>query len=126
MYTTALPPAALGASLAALSLVRKNVSYKKTLWQNIDYMRRRLGEAGFNLKNSTGPIVPIVVGSDAMTLAMQERLMKKGIFLQAIRPPTVPKGTSRLRLTIVRGFTKDDMDRALEALVDAGRRLNLI
>jgi 8-amino-7-oxononanoate synthase len=126
MYTTALPPAALGASLAALGLVRKDASYKKTLWQNIDYVRRRLVEAGFNLKNSTGPIIPIVVGGDTMTLAMQERLMKKGIFLQAIRPPTVPKGTSRLRLTVVRGFTKDDMDRALEAIIDVGKKMKLI
>ena len=89
-------------------------------------MRQRLSEAGFNLKNSRGPIMPIVVGPDAMTLAMQERLMKKGIFLQAIRPPTVPKGTSRLRLTVVRGFSKDDMDRAIEALIDAGKKMGLI
>jgi 8-amino-7-oxononanoate synthase len=126
MYTTALPPAALAASRAALGLIRKDISHKKTLWQNIDYMRRHLGGAGFNLKNSTGPIIPIVVGPDAMTLAMQERLMKKGIFLQAIRPPTVPKGTSRLRLTVVRDFTKDDMDHAIEALVDVGKKMKLI
>jgi 7-keto-8-aminopelargonate synthetase-like enzyme len=89
-------------------------------------MRRHLSEAGFNLKNSAGAIIPIVVGPDAMTLAMQERLMKKGIFLQAIRPPTVPKGTSRLRLTVVRGFTKTDMDYAIEALIDTGSEMRLI
>jgi 7-keto-8-aminopelargonate synthetase-like enzyme len=126
MYTTALPPAPLAASRAALALIKKDMSYKKTLWQNIDYMRRQLSEAGFNLKNSTGPIIPIVVGGDELTLNMQERLMKKGIFLQAIRPPTVPKGTSRLRLTVVRGFTKDDMDYAIEALIETGRKMKLI
>jgi 8-amino-7-oxononanoate synthase len=126
MYTTALPPAALGASRAALGLIKKDVSYKKTLWQNIDYMRRHLNEAGFNLKNSAGPIIPIVVGPDATTLTMQECLMKRGIFLQAIRPPTVSKGTSRLRLTVVRGFTKDDMDRAVEALINVGKKMKLI
>jgi len=126
MYTTALPPAALAASLAALRLIRKDTSYKETLWQNIDYMRQRLNEAGFNLKDSKGPIIPIVVGPDAMTLTMQESLLKKGIFLQAIRPPTVPKGTSRLRLTVVRGFTKDEMDRALDGIIDVGKRMRLI
>ena len=126
MYTTALPPSALAASLAALRLIRKDMSYKKNLWQNIDYVRQNLDEAGFNLKDSTGPIIPIVVGSDAMTLSMQERLMKKGIFLQAIRPPTVPKGTSRLRLTVVRGFTKNEMDQALEAIIDVGKKMKLI
>lgn len=126
MYTTALPPAALGASLAALNLIKKDVSYKKALWHNIDYMRRHLSEAGFNLKNSSGPIIPIVVGGDAMTLTMQERLLEQGIFLQAIRPPTVPKGTSRLRLTIVRDFTRSDMDCAIGALIDVGKKMKLI
>jgi 7-keto-8-aminopelargonate synthetase-like enzyme len=126
MYTTALPPAALGASLASLRIISKERSYKKTLWNNIDYMRRHLIEAGFNLKDSMGPIIPIVVGPDAMTLTMQERLMRKGIFLQAIRPPTVPRGTSRLRLTVVRGFTKNEMDRAIEAIIDTGREMKLI
>jgi 7-keto-8-aminopelargonate synthetase-like enzyme len=57
---------------------------------------------------------------------MQNQLLKKGLFLQAIRPPTVPEGTSRLRLTVVRGLTKDDMDYAIEALVNAGQKMGLI
>lgn len=126
MYTTALPPAALAASLAALAIVKKDRSHRKALWKNIDYIRRNLGDAGFDMKNSTGPIIPIVVGPDAMTLAMQERLLEKGIFLQAIRPPTVPKGTSRLRLTVVAGFTKADMDRALEAIIETGREMKIV
>lgn len=126
MYTTALPPAALGASLAALDLIAGDTSYKEALWRNIDYMRQRLGDAGFDLKESIGPIVPIVVGGDAMTITMQELLLEKGIFLQAIRPPTVPEGSSRLRLTVVRDFTRDDMDYALEALIDTGKRMKLI
>ncbi len=126
MYTTALPPAALAASLASLRIISKDISYKKILWKNIDYMRRHLVEAGFNLKDSVGPIIPIVVGSDSMTLDIQERLMERGIFLQAIRPPTVPRGTSRLRLTVVRGFTKDEMNRAVEAIIDVGKKMRLI
>lgn len=126
MYTTALPPAALGASLASLGIIGKDRSHKKTLWKNIDYMRRRLVEAGFNLKDSVGPIIPIVVGPDAVTLTMQERLLERGVFLQAIRPPTVPRGTSRLRLTVVRGFTKNEMDRAVEAIIDVGKQMKLI
>jgi len=57
---------------------------------------------------------------------MQELLMRKGLFLQGIRPPTVPEGTSRLRLTVVRGFTQDDMDYAIETIVDAGKKMELI
>jgi 7-keto-8-aminopelargonate synthetase-like enzyme len=126
MYTTALPASSLAASVAALRLIKKNTSFKDELWRNIDYMRGNLTGIGFDLKDSAGPIIPIVVGEDKKTLAMQNQLLKKGLFLQAIRPPTVPEGTSRLRLTVVRGLTKDDMDYAIEALVNAGQKMGLI
>jgi 7-keto-8-aminopelargonate synthetase-like enzyme len=96
------------------------------LWKNIDYMRQGLLGLGFDLKRSEGPIVPIVVGEDSKAIRMQQMLLEKGIFLQAIRPPTVPAGTSRLRLTIVRGLTKEDMDEALEALQQVGKEVGLI
>ncbi len=126
MYTTALPPAALGGSLAALSLIDGDVSYKDALWENVSYVRAGLAGAGFDLKNSVGPIVPVVVGEDAMAVKMQEMLMERGLFLQAIRPPTVASGTSRLRLTVVRDFTKADLDYAIETLIDAGKKIELI
>ncbi len=126
MYTTALPPSSLAASLAALRLIKMDISFKEELWENIDYMRNSLIQAGFDLKESAGPIIPIVVGDDAKTVKMQEILMEKGLFLQAIRPPTVPEGTSRLRLTVVKGFAKDEMDYAIETLVQAGKTMGLI
>ncbi len=126
MYTTALPPATIAASLAALNLLKKDLSPKEGLWRNIDYLRRNLIDAGFDLKESEGPIIPIVVGDDRKTVKMQEALMDKGCFLQAIRPPTVPKGTSRLRLTVVRGFTQDELDYTTEALFETGKVMGLI
>ncbi|HVN95187.1 MAG TPA: 8-amino-7-oxononanoate synthase [Syntrophorhabdaceae bacterium] len=126
MYTTALPPSVLAASLAALNLIERDTSHKEALWRNIDYMRKHLGEAGFDLKQSAGPIIPILVGKDATALAMHQTLMRKGIFLTAMRPPTVPSGTSRLRLTIVSGFTKDELNYALRAIIDAGGKMKLI
>ena len=126
MYTTALPPPALGAARAALSLVQESSSFKDELWSNIEYLRRGLKEAGFHLQDSFGPIVPIVVGEDTATVEMQEALLEKGLFLQAIRPPTVPPGTSRLRFTIVRDLTREDMDYTIEALSTAGKKQGLI
>jgi len=67
-----------------------------------------------------------VVGRDADAVKMQKMLMKKGFFLQAIRPPTVPTGTSRLRLTVVRGFSREQMDSAIEAITEAGRKMKLV
>jgi len=126
MYTTALPPPALGAARAALSLVQESSSFKDELWSNIEYLRRGLKEAGFHLQDSFGPIVPIVVGEDTATVEMQEALLEKCLFLQAIRPPTVPPGTSRLRFTIVRDLTREDMDYTIEALSTAGKKQGLI
>jgi len=126
MYTTALPPAALAASQAALDLVAGDLSFKEDLWSNIEYMRSGLLSAGFDLKESVGPIIPIVVGRDADAVKMQKMLMVKGFFLQAIRPPTVPTGTSRLRLTVVRGFSREQMDSAIEAITEAGRKMKLV
>lgn len=126
MYTTALPPAALGAAQGALGLVANDPSYKDQLWRNIDYMRSRLTRAGFDLKDSVGPIIPIVVGKDSDAVKMQSMIMKDGFFLQAIRPPTVPSGTSRLRLTVVRDFTQEQMDGAIDAIIAAGKKMKLI
>jgi 7-keto-8-aminopelargonate synthetase-like enzyme len=126
MYTTALPPSSLAASISALRLIKNDKSFKTELWNNINYIRDVLVQAGFDLKESTGPIIPIVVGEDAKALKMQEILMERGLFLQAIRPPTVPEGASRLRLTVIKGFSKDEMDYALKTLIDAGRMMGLI
>lgn len=126
MYTTALPASTLAAARKALELVGSDSSIKEGLWMNIRYMRDRLIEAGFDLKKSCGPIVPIIVGEDRKTIEMQRLLLEKGIFLQAIRPPTVPQGSSRLRLTIVRGFSRADMDEALTGLMETGREVGII
>jgi 8-amino-7-oxononanoate synthase len=126
MYTTALPASSLASAMKALEMIGQDTTYKDRLWKNIDYMRMRLNTAGFDLKDSVGPIIPIVVGEDAKTLRMQESLMRKGLFLQGIRPPTVPEGTSRLRLTVVRGFTQEDMDYAIETIIHAGKKMELI
>ncbi|MDR2018470.1 MAG: 8-amino-7-oxononanoate synthase [Syntrophobacterales bacterium] len=126
MYTTALSPSVLAASIASIRLIKDNPSFRDDLWGNIEYIRRHMRDAGFDLKDSIGPIVPVVVGEDAKAVEMQHILMEKGVFIQAVRPPTVPPGTSRLRLTVVRSLTMDEMDFAINVLKYAGKKAGLI
>ncbi|MCX8023067.1 MAG: 8-amino-7-oxononanoate synthase [Syntrophorhabdaceae bacterium] len=126
MYTTSIPASSLASSLAALRIIKNDLSFKDKLWANIKRMREGLKGAGLDLKESYGPIIPIVVGEDSKAVKMQELLMEKGLFLQAIRPPTVPEGTSRLRLTVVSGFTEEEIDYAVHSIIDIGKRLGII
>lgn len=104
IYTTALPPAVVAASLAALHLVQDDLSLKERLWKNVNYF------------GAQSPVVPIIIGGASKTMEVAQQLFEKGIWAQPIRPPTVPEGTSRIRLTIMATHTKEHLDRCLEAL----------
>ena len=81
---------------------------------------------GFNTLLSQTPIIPIVVGEPAVAVEFSRRLLEQGIFVSAIRPPTVPQNTARLRLTVMATHTRGDLDYVLEKLRAIGRSLNLI
>lgn len=123
MYTTAPPASFAAASLAALDLLEREPSLRKELWENVFYVRKALAESGFDLGESQGPIVPLVFGDEKGTVEVHRSLLKKGLFLQAIRPPTVPKGTSRLRLTVVRAMEKAELDYAIRCLKEVADRI---
>jgi 8-amino-7-oxononanoate synthase len=106
IFTTALPPAALGASLEAVGIVRREADRRQKLRENI----RRVRAA------QESPILSIPIGLADKTMEISKRLLERGIFVQGIRPPTVPEGTSRLRLTISAAHTELQIDRLLESL----------
>ncbi|MBI5699950.1 8-amino-7-oxononanoate synthase [Candidatus Saganbacteria bacterium] len=115
IYTTALPPASCAAALAALELIEKDLSLLEKLRKNIDYYsspateRRGSKEPGRSAPGSLSPIIPIIIGPPEKTLEISNQLFTRGILLSAIRPPTVPPGQSRLRLTICAQHTKEDI-----------------
>ncbi|HEY4277064.1 MAG TPA: 8-amino-7-oxononanoate synthase [Conexibacter sp.] len=98
IYSTAPPPPSVGAALAALSIVREQPSLVERLWLNARALRGALGGHGFAVEPGEMPIVPLVLGGPREATALCERALAAGVFAQAIRPPTVPEGTSRLRL----------------------------
>ena len=76
--------------------------------------------------NGQTPIIPIVVGGPAVAVEFSRRLLEEGIFVSAIRPPTVPQNTARLRLTVMATHTREDLDYTLEKLRTVGRSLNFV
>ncbi len=116
IYTTALPPAVAAATLASLKLIREGRALRQKLQQLIRQFRRGAEQLGLQLMDSPTPIQPIVLGDAATALAVSEALERQGIFVSAIRPPTVPAGSARLRVTLSAGHSEAQVERLLQAL----------
>jgi 7-keto-8-aminopelargonate synthetase-like enzyme len=113
-------------ALAALEVVRQESWRRRVLWENTVWFREELRRVGFDTLDSETPIIPVVVGEAGAAVALARELLAQGIFVQPMRPPTVPPGTSRLRLSLTAAHTRPELERALEALVRAARKLKLI
>jgi len=128
IYSTALPPSVLAASLAALKLIgsQEGTERRKTLWENVYYLREGLSEMGFRLLKSETHILPLLIGEATPTLALAERLLHEGVFAPAIRPPTVPQGKCRLRISLMATHSQEQLKQALIALGKVGKELRLL
>ena len=126
IFTTALPPPVVAASLAALDIVEREPELIERLQSNGAFFRRGLQQRGFNTLTSETHIVPILVADSALALEMTTELLRNGIFAVAIRPPTVPPGTARIRASVMATHTQDDLAYALDSFERVGRRLGLV
>jgi 8-amino-7-oxononanoate synthase len=125
IYSTALPPPALGASLAALQLLRDEPEIVNRLHANARALREELALNGFQVEPGTMPIVPILVGDPGRAMALCEEALRRGTFAQAIRPPTVPYGTARLRAVAMSSHEERDLRAAARTIASAARELGL-
>jgi len=125
IFTTALPPSACGAALAALDVVAAEPARRERLHALTARMKAGLAELGFDMARVVAPIFPVVLGDEAVSLEASRRLRERGWFVRAIRPPTVPAGTSRLRVSLTAGHTEEQVDGFLSALSEALRELGL-
>ncbi len=116
VFTTALPPAACGAALAALEIVRGEPERRERLHGLIARLKAGLQARGFDVSRVVSPIFPVVLGSEGRALAAAAGLRERGFYARAIRPPTVPRGTSRLRVALTAGHTPAQVDAFLGAL----------
>lgn len=126
IFTTALPPSVLASAIMAIRILENEPELIKKLWENRDYLVNRLKSLGFNTMGCETPIIPILIGSVEKALKMSEDLFEQGVYVPAIRPPTVPEDTCRLRLTVMAAHTKEELDRALAAIGKIGKKLKII
>lgn len=121
IFSTALPPAVVAAARAALQVVRRDGSLGTRLLAKADRVRRKLQAGGLDTLASESQIVPVLIGSNQRVLDIAGRLRREDILVGAIRPPTVPPGTARLRLSVSLAHADTDLDRAVDALLREAR-----
>lgn len=126
IYTTGMPPSIAAASSKAIDIIKGEPQRRQKLWENTDYVLKELKSFGFDTLESQTPIIPIIIKDSDLTLEFSKRLFEDGIFISAIRPPTVPRGTSRLRVTVMATHTRDDLDYLLKNFKRIGKELCLI
>ncbi len=124
IYTTASPPAIAAAAAAAMQIIRHDPDRRARLWDNRNYLHSALKSMGFQITNTQSPILPIIVKSPETAVQMSQALYEAGVYVPAIRPPTVPKHSSRLRLTVSSEHTKEQLRSVCETLLKAGEMMH--
>lgn len=125
IYTTALPPASVAAALAALDLLKDNPDMGAELLRRAETFRERLNAVGFDTLGSRSQIIPILVRDNEKAVAWSQSLLENGVLAVAIRPPTVPTGTARLRLSVTLAHNESDLESAVSTLQATARRMGL-
>ena len=121
VYSTAPPPALARAALAALPLVREADEARARLLAHAGRLRAGLRDLGFEVPDGESQILPVLIGDNERTMRISAKLLDRGVFVQGIRPPTVPEGTARLRLTPMATHRTEQIDRAIEAFASVAQ-----
>lgn len=114
IYSTALPPSICAASLAAIEVLEQEPERIEALWKNRERLVKGLNELGITIGDSETPIVPVHIGDSGQALKLAEKLFASGVYAIAIRPPTVPFGSARIRTTVTAAHSAEDIDSALD------------
>lgn len=126
IFSTALPPSDAAAARAALQVVKAEPERRQKLWDNVHYLHRGLSSLGFQLVPAESPILPVIIGDAGLTITVARKLAERGVFAPGIRPPTVPLGSSRIRVTVMATHTSEDLNKAIAVFGEVGRELRII
>ncbi|MCL4246852.1 MAG: glycine C-acetyltransferase [Anaerolineae bacterium] len=126
LFSSAMTIPDVAACSEAVTLLEESDELVKRLWQNADYLKEHLHDAGFDLGTTQTPIVPVIVGEAQTAQAFSRALFEDGIFVMPIFYPTVPHGKARLRIMNSAVHQQEHLDRALERIIAIGKQLNVV
>lgn len=126
LFSTNLPPAVVGALIEAVKMLEESDEYTKAVWENGNYFKLKMKEAGFDIGHSETPITPIFVFDEAKTVLFSKKLLEKGVFVSPIIFPTVPKGKARLRVMVTAAHTKPQLDQAITVFIEIAKEVGIL
>lgn len=126
LFSNTLSPVVVGATIKAIELISESTALRDKLDENARYFRRRIRDAGFEIKEGFHPIVPIMIGDAALVQKMARELYSEGIYVVGFFYPVVPKGTARIRVQLSAAHESHHIDKAVEAFTKVGKQLGVI
>lgn len=126
VFTTGIPPAVAATAIAALDIVIDEPDRRRQLWDNAAFLREGLIALGYTVGPTQSPILPVIIGDATKTMTVAAALIEQGVWAHGIRPPTVPVGTSRLRVTPIATHTQSQLSTALDAFARVGKETGIL
>ena len=126
LFSSAVPPADVAATIAAIDLLEGSTELVDRLWENAAYFKGRMKKLGFDTGLSTTPITPVMLGEAPLAQQFSRELFDEGVFAMALGFPTVPRGKARIRVMISASHSRADLDAGLAAFEKVGRKLGVI
>jgi glycine C-acetyltransferase len=126
LLTASHPPPVAAACIAAIDVLENEPQHVKQLWENTNYFKKGLVNVKFNTGKSQTPIIPVIIGENAVAKKFSQKLFEEGVFALPIIFPMVPKGTARIRTIMNSALTKSELDRAIAAFEKVGKELRVI
>ena len=119
LFSNSLAPSIVAATLAALGLLSRSGELRDRLRENATYFRTRMAEEGFEIPESDHPIAPVMIGDAVLAARMADAILARGVYVRAFSYPVVPKGRARIRTQLSASLTREDLDTAIRAFVEA-------
>ena len=126
IFQTGLSPSAIEAAREGISIIQNEPERREQLLNNAKYLRLKLQESGFEVKEGETPIISLLIGDSHEAMQFSEKLMDEGVFIPAIRPPTVPKGSSRLRITVMATHTMGQLNTVIDKIKKIGKEMGIV